>query len=259
MTEKTELVHYEAADQVATITMDSPANHNALSQQLIAALFAQFERASSEPSVRAVLLTHTGPTFSAGADLTEARNRGVEQSAKDLVALLRKILALPVPVIARVNGKARAGGLGILGACDIVVASAASDFAFTEARIGLAPAVISLTVAHRMLRRAQLRYYLTGEIFYPIEAKANGLITDFGEDLEVLLKPILRGLRSGSPQGLSESKNLCNAGILAALDADAGQMTALAARLFASVEAREGMSAFLARRPPSWLGAAPPG
>ncbi|MBQ1443680.1 MAG: enoyl-CoA hydratase family protein [Renibacterium sp.] len=248
-----ELVHYDVVDGIATITLDSPKNHNALSKQLMTELIAHFERATAETSVRAVLLTHTGPTFCAGADLSEARSQGVEEGAKELAALLRKFLVLPIPVIARIDGKARAGGLGILGACDIVVASTESSFAFTEVRIGLAPAVITLTTVPRMTSRTLSRYYLTGETFAAPAAKDSGFITDFGDDVDAVLAPIVAAVRLGSPQGLRESKRISNAKTLSDFDAGAAEMTALSARLFGTDEAKEGMTSFLERRRPRWL------
>jgi len=252
-----ELVHYDDVDGIATITLDSPQNHNALSKQLMTELIAHFVRATAETSVRAVLLTHTGPTFCAGADLREARSQGVEEGAKELAALLRKFLVLPIPVIARIDGNARAGGLGILGACDIVVASTESSFAFSEVRIGLAPAVIALTTVPRMTSRALSRYFLTGETFAAPAAKESGFITDFGEDVDAALQPILAGVRLGSPQGLRESKRISNAKLLRDFDAGGGEMAARSAQLFATEQAKEGMTAFLERRPPRWLSGAP--
>lgn len=248
-----ELVHYAVAEGVATITLDSPKNHNALSQQLITELIAGFAKATAETSVRAVLLTHTGPTFCAGADLSEALGKGVAQGAKELAELFRDFLALPLPVIARVDGKTRAGGLGLLGACDIVVAGTASNFAFTEARIGLAPAVIALTIAPRMTSRSLARYFLTGETFTAAVATESGLITDYGDDVDEVLAPILAGVRLGSPQGLRESKRISNAPVLANLEAGATEMAELSAGLFATDEAKEGMGSFLERRQPRWV------
>jgi enoyl-CoA hydratase len=122
---------------VQTLTLDSPHNRNALSAALVTDLAAALTDAGEDTDVRAVLLTHTGNTFSAGADLRDPPGPDA------LVALLRQIVELPKPVIARVTGHVRAGGLGLLGACDIAAASTTSTFAFTEVRIGVAPAVIS--------------------------------------------------------------------------------------------------------------------
>lgn len=236
---------------IATLTLDSPHNRNALSQELVSQLYAGLEQAAADSQVRAVLLTHTGNTFCAGADL-----RGGGGSPGDLVELLRTIVELPMPVVARAEGHVRAGGTGLLGACDISVAGPGASFAFTEARIGVAPAVISMPLLPRLDARAAARYYLTGERFGPAEAARIGLVTlaaEDGEDTGKLLEPVLDGLRKGSPQGLQESKRLVTAEVLRAFDRDGDSLAELSARLFASDEAREGMTAFLERREPAWV------
>jgi enoyl-CoA hydratase len=227
---------------IATLTLDCPENRNALSAALVAELAEALAECGQDPAVRAVVLTHTGTTFSAGADLK------APPSPYAFVALLRQIVALPKPVVGVVRGHVRAGGLGLLGACDIVVASEESDFALTEARIGVAPAVISLTLLPKLAQRAAERYYLTGERFGLAEALAMGLVTA-GEDA---LDPILDGLRGGSPQGLAESKRLVTAKVLETFERDAEDLVQRSASLFASAEAREGMTAFLERRDPEW-------
>ncbi|MGP3979192.1 enoyl-CoA hydratase family protein [Streptomyces sp. 8N114] len=177
---------------------------------------------------------------------------GAEGQALALAQLLRRIVALPKPVVARVTGHVRAGGTGLLAACDISVAGPGATFAFTEARIGVAPAVISMPVLPRTDPRAMARYYLTGERFGPQEAARTGLVTLAADDPDEALAPVLDGLRQGSPQGLAESKRLVTREVLAAFDRDTGTLAELSARLFASDEAREGMTAFLERREPEW-------
>ncbi|AIY01367.1 enoyl-CoA hydratase [Arthrobacter sp. PAMC 25486] len=252
--EAAELVRYAVDAGIATLTLDSPGNRNALSRQLVGELVARLEHAAAATggSVRGILLTHTGSVFCAGADLKEAGAHGVEAGARDLVQILRTILTVSVPVIARVDGMTRAGGLGILGACDIVVANSAATFAFSEVRIGLGPAIISLTTMPRMNSRAVSRYYLTGETFDAAEAQAAGLITVAADDVDAALEPILFGIRQGSPQGLAESKKLAAAPMLTALNTGAEDMAALSSRLFTTDEATEGMAAFLERRKPAW-------
>ncbi|MEU6987147.1 enoyl-CoA hydratase family protein [Streptomyces sp. NPDC046324] len=227
---------------IATLTLDSPENRNALSAALVAELAEALTECGQDPAVRAVVLTHTGSTFSAGADLK------APPSPYAFVDLLRQIVELPKPVVGVVRGHVRAGGLGLLGACDVVVASDASDFALTEVRIGVAPAVISLTLLPRLEPRAAARYYLTGERFGTAEARAMGLVTA-GEDA---LDAILDGLRKGSPQGLAESKRLVTAKVLETFEREAEDLVQRSASLFASAEAREGMTAFLERRDPEW-------
>jgi len=247
-----DVVRYEVADAVATVTLDSPANRNALSRALVGGLHTALDRAASDPGVRAVLLTHTGSTFCAGADLREALADGVEATSRTLLGLLRAVVAHPRPVVARVDGHVRAGGLGLVAACDVVVAGRASTFAFTESRLGLAPAVISAVTTPRLTSRAVARYYLTGETFGADEAERSGLVTTAAYDPAGAVGDVLAALRQCSPQGLAESKRVAAAPLLTAIDADGDRLAALSARLFASDEAREGMTAFAERRPPAW-------
>ena len=132
------LVRYEAGGEVATVTLDSPHNRNALSAQLVAELSARLSAAGADRGVRAVVLTHTGRVFCSGADLAAAGTGSLGDSGTALMALLRLIVELPKPVIARIAGHVRAGGMGLVGACDLAVAAEGASFAFTEARIGRA-------------------------------------------------------------------------------------------------------------------------
>jgi len=232
---------------IETLALDSPDTRNALSAPLVGELADALAACGKDADVRAVVLTHTGNTFSAGADLRDPPHPDA------LVALLRQIVELSKPVVARVTGHVRAGGLGLLACCDIGAASSASSFALTEVRIGVAPAVISLPVIPRADPRALARYYLTGERFDAAEAARIGLLTAAGEDVDAVLEPILDGLRRSEPHALAETKRLLTARVLEAFDRDAGRLTALSARLFASAPAREGMTAFLERRDPPWV------
>ncbi|MDT0408212.1 MULTISPECIES: enoyl-CoA hydratase family protein [Streptomyces] len=231
---------------VRTLLLGAPERRNALSAPLVAALTTALTDAGTDPGVRAVVLGHTGTTFSAGADLKEPPGPAA------ILALLRTVVALPKPVVAAVTGHVRAGGLGLLGACDLGLAGPRADFAFTEARLGLAPAVISLPLAARLDHTAARRYYLTGERFDAAEAARIGLVTEAVADVDAALVPVLDALRACSPQGLAESKRLATATVLADFAARGEDMLALSAGLFASAEAREGMTAFLERRDPPW-------
>jgi enoyl-CoA hydratase len=249
-----ELVRYEVAAGIATLTLDSPANRNALSAALVGRLGALLSDVDADPAVRAAVLTHTGGTFCAGADMSEARERGMREGTVALLGLLRRIVALSKPVVARVDGHVRAGGAGLVGACDIALAGPRSTFAFSEVRLGLAPAIISLTTRPRLADRAAGRYYLTGEVFDAAEAARIGLVTAAPDELDPAVDAVLDALRKGSPQGLAESKRLTTTGLLRSIDEHGERLVTLSAELFASAEAREGMSAFLAKRPPAWLG-----
>ncbi|WP_369223416.1 enoyl-CoA hydratase family protein [Streptomyces sp. R39] len=241
------LIGQTHARAVTSLSLDATATRNALSAALVAELAEALTDCAKDPGVRAVVLTHTGTTFSAGADLRDPPDPDA------FVQLLRQIVELPKPVVARVTGHVRAGGLGLLAACDIAAASTESTFAFTEVRIGVAPAVISLPLLPRTDPRTLARYYLTGERFDPPEAVRLGLITTTADDADTALAPVLDGLRRSSPQALTETKRLLTARVLETFDRDAATLTALSARLFSSDQAREGMTAFLERRDAAWV------
>lgn len=250
------LVHYAVEGPVARITLDSPDNRNALSTKLVNQLHQAFTEATEEAGVRSVVLDHTGGTFCAGADLAEAAGRDpgdvAVDRARELTQLLRRILKLPIPVIAAVDGHVRAGGLGLVGACDIAVAGQASTFALTEARIGVAPSIISLTLLPKMTARAAGRYFVTGEKFGAAEAAEMGLITISADDVTATVASLTAAIGKASPQGLAASKALTTAAILESFDRHAEELTEQSARLFVSEEAREGMLAFLQKRPANW-------
>jgi enoyl-CoA hydratase len=246
------LVQYSVDRGIARIALDSPRNRNALSAALVGQLTRALTEAGADETVRAVELTHTGSTFCAGADLTEASQSGMKAGATMMLTLLRDIVTLAKPVVGSIDGHVRAGGLGLVGACDIVVAGPSSTFAFSEVRLGLAPAMISLTTLPRMDPRAASRYYLTGETFDAATAARIGLITEAVDDIDAGTLAVLDALRACSPQGLRETRPLLTAGILDAFEARAEALAEQSARLFGTDEAAEGMSAFLAKRPPSW-------
>ena len=184
----TELVHVSTERGVTTITLDSPHNRNALSRVLVDQLGAALREAAADEGVRAIVLTHTGGTFCAGADLGEARAGSMTQGADDLFGLLTAIVEAPKPVIGRIAGHVRAGGMGLVAACDIVLADGRATFGVTESRLGLAPAVISAALLPRLTSRATGRYFLTGETFDVDTAETIGLITEAvaGDDPEAL-------------------------------------------------------------------------
>ena len=247
-----QLIQYSADRGIGRIALDSPRNRNALSAALMAQLAQALTAAAADGDVRAVELTHTGKTFCAGADLAEARAGGMQTGTARILDLLRQIITMPKPVVASIDGHVRAGGLGLVGACDIAIAGPASTFAFSEVRLGLAPAMISLTTLPRLTARAAGRYYLTGETFGAAVAARIGLITEAVDDIDAGTLAVLGALRAASPQGLRETKPLLTAGLLSAFDASWDVLAEQSARLFASEEAREGMQAFLAKRPPRW-------
>ena len=247
-----QLVQYSVTRGIARIALDSPRNRNALSAALVAQLTQALTDAGADDAVRAVELTHTGNTFCAGADLSEASQGGMKEGALRVLALLRQIVALPKPVVGSIDGHVRAGGLGLVGACDIVLAGPASTFAFSEVRLGLAPAMISLTTLPRLNPRAASRYYLTGETFDAKTAASIGLITESVSDIDASTLALLDRLRACSPQSLRETKPLLTAGLLDGFEVRAEVLADQSARLFGTPEAAEGMASFLEKRKPSW-------
>ena len=244
-----ELVHYAVADRVATITLDSPHNRNALSRQLVTELAAQLETAAAAADVSVVLLRSAGRVFCSGADLTEASSGGMEEGTRAIVALQRTIVAMDKPVVVAVPGPVRAGGIGLVAAADVAIAAEEATFALTEVKLGLAAAIISLTVHHRMTPRAASLTTLGGEVFSGADAAAYGLVTKAvpATELDAAVAAVCASLATGAPQGLRESKRILNRDLVARIDALGEEMAVLSTRLFASDEAREAMTAFLAR------------
>ncbi|MDF2826039.1 MAG: echA [Mycobacterium sp.] len=248
-------VDYRVDGRAVRLTLNSPHNRNALSTALVGALHQGLRDAVADPQVRVVVLGHTGGTFCAGADLSEGAGDPLAR-AHEMAALLRAVVECPLPVLGAIDGHVRAGGLGLVGACDMVVAGPRSTFALTEARIGVAPAIISMTLLPKLTPRAAGRYYLTGETFTAAVAAEIGLITTAADEVEPVITALVGDLAKASPQGLAASKALTTASILAGFAADAQRLAEQSAELFASEEAREGMLAFLQKRPPRWAGPA---
>ncbi len=245
-----ELVHHQVTDGIATITLDSPHNRNALSRRLVTGLFDALAAAEGDPEARVVLIRSADRVFCSGADLGEAAAGGMEEGARALVALQRAILAHRCPVVTRLGGPVRAGGLGIVAASDVVVCSDDVTFAFTEVRLALTPAVISLTVLPRLTSRGAAETFLTGRSFGAAEAAEMGLVTRAvaPEALDDEVATVCADLAKGHPQGLRETKALLARPVLDHLDANAEEMASLSARLFGSDGAREAMTAFLNRK-----------
>jgi enoyl-CoA hydratase/carnithine racemase len=233
---------------LAVITLDSDRNRNALSSGLVRGLREALARAASD-GVKGVLLRAEGRAFCSGAELGEAVRDGMETGARELVATIRDILELPVPVIARVHGPVRAGGLGIVAACDVSIAAADVTYAFTEARLGLTPAAISLSVLPRMAPRSASLTFLTGAPFDGPLAVDSGLITLAVSPVELddAVEEVLGGFLAAEDQGLRETKRLLNADVLARLEREADQVVRTSADLFSSDVARVHMKRFLER------------
>jgi methylglutaconyl-CoA hydratase len=250
-----ELVHLDVAAGVATITLDSPANRNALSAQLRGELLGHLTAAIEDDGVRVIVLSHTGRVFCSGMDLKESRGAGAQdQGVGEFPAILEKIWASPTPVIARVAGPARAGGVGLVAACDIAVAAETATFAFSEVRIGVVPAVISVTVLPRLLPRAAHELFLTGETFDATRAERIGLVNSAvpGFDLDTEVHRYTEALRMGAPGALAATKAMLRSERPAAISEQFAEMQELSARHFAGKEGQEGMQAFAEKRAPSW-------
>ncbi|MFK4085901.1 enoyl-CoA hydratase-related protein [Kribbella sp. NPDC020789] len=246
----TELVHLAVADGVATLTLDSPHNKNALSQQLTGELLEHLETAAGDDAVRVIVIRSALDVFCSGADMSEATTVGMGVGAQRMVDVQRAIVANPKPVVARVAGPVRAGGIGIVAAADISVAAASTTFALTEVRLGLAAATISLTVLPRLTDRAAAYTFLTGNGFEGVEAARLGLVTltVADDELDEIVGSMVESLLLGVPQGLRETKQLLNRELLADIDARGTELAELSASLFGSPAAQEAMLAFLNRK-----------
>jgi methylglutaconyl-CoA hydratase len=202
----TALVRVEPVDHITTITLDSPDNRNALSQQLLAELDDALRDARRDTDVRAVVLTATGTTFCSGADLSGATSAGAR--AVPFVEILSMLWTYPKAVIARLNGHVRAGGFGLVAASDIVIAPTTASFAFSEVRIGVAPAVIAVLCQRRMTPRAASRYLITGELFDAHTAREIGLATIVvePEQLDATTAEVVHAVRQTEPNAVAATK-----------------------------------------------------
>ena len=250
-----ELVHGKVADGVATITLDSPANRNALSARLLRELAVHLDAALGRADARVVVLTHTGPAFCAGMDLREAGGAGAgDQAVAALPGVLETLWTASVPVVARLAGAVRGGGIGIVAACDIVLAAPEVTFAFPEVRLGVVPAVVSATVLPRLRPRDAQELFLTGEGVDAARAAEIGLVSRAVDGLDALdaeVDRIVAMLRLGAPGAVAATKAMLRRG-RPSLAADLEELSALSAAHFAGAEGQEGIRARAERRPPSW-------
>lgn len=248
MTE-TPFVHYAAADGVATLTLDSPHNRNALSRKLVTGLFEGLAAAEADDAVRVILLRSADRVFCSGADLSEAATTPMLEGARAIVELQRRIVACAKPVVVRLDGPVRAGGTGIVAAADVCIASEDAHFALTEVKLGVTPAIISLTILPKMQSRAASLAFLGGEKFTAAEAAAYGLVSEAvpADQLDARVAAVCASFATGHPQGLRETKKLLNREILEDIDARGEELAQLSARLFGTDEARDAMLAFLSR------------
>lgn len=258
-----ESVVVERQGPVGLVTLNRPERHNAFDDALIAELTEALRAMEADEAIRAVVLSGTGKSFSAGADLAwMKRMAGYSKDdnirdAMGLGALMRTLAFLAKPTIARVHGPAYGGGVGLVACCDIAVAHHAATFSFSEVKLGLIPAVISPYVVAAIGPRAARRYFLTGERFDAGEAWRIGLVSELavsGEDLDEKVGKLVDALLEASPAAQREAKALVRAVAGKPVTSDVIQDTAeRIARIRSSPEGREGVAAFLEKRRPAWI------
>ena len=247
------VLHVSTSRGVATLTLDSPANRNALSRAMRAQLRTALAGALADDAVRVVVLDHTGRVFCSGMDLGEAAGGAAgDQGVRELPELLETVWRSPKPVVAVLRGPARAGGVGLAAACDVVVAASSATFAFSEVRLGIVPAVISAVVLPRMVPHVAHRLMLTGEVFDAAAAAVGGLV-DLAvpdDDVDAAVSAQVTALAAGAPAALAETKRLRRAG---GLRGSSDELLELSARFFAGEEGQEGIAAFREKRPARWV------
>ncbi|MBA2690762.1 MAG: enoyl-CoA hydratase/isomerase family protein [Burkholderiales bacterium] len=247
---------------LAVLSMNRPQTHNAFDDELVADMTTALQEFDADPSVRIVILSAHGPSFSAGADLhwmERMANCAADENRRDamrLATLMSTLNGLSKPTIARVHGPAYGGGVGLVACCDIAVASHDATFALSEVKLGLIPAVISPYVIAAIGERMARRYFLTGERFDAVEAYRIGLVQEITVDeasLDEVINRLVSVLLAASPAAQVEAKKLIAA--VAGRPVDEAMVRDTAeriARVRGSAEASEGMSAFLAKRNPAW-------
>ncbi|MDN0084884.1 enoyl-CoA hydratase/isomerase family protein [Crenobacter sp. SG2305] len=246
---------------VATITLARPELHNAFDDKLIAALTAHLEQLAADPAVRVVVLGAEGRSFSAGADLNWMRRVAVYseeenvQDAMGLATLMHTLDSLPKPTVARVQGAAFGGGVGLVACCDVVIASERASFCLSEVKLGLTPSTISPYVVAKIGVSAARRYFLTAERFDADTACRLGLVHEVTTEdlLDDVVEGLVGDLLNNGPQAMREAKQLIVD--VAWQEADTALLEDTArriAKLRGSAEGREGLSAFLDKRRPHW-------
>lgn len=248
---------------VATITLNRPDKHNAFDDRVIADLTAAFQAVSEDRSVRVMVLAAQGKSFSAGADLgwmQRMTHYSYDENLRDANALanmLKSLNSLPVPTIARVQGAAFGGAVGLVSCCDMAVGTARASFSLSEVKIGLVPATISPYVIGAVGARAARRYFLTAERFDAQTALHLGLLSEVVEekDLDSAIEKLIVALRGNGPQAITMAKQLVyDVAHRPVDDALIQQTSELIAQVRVSAEGQEGLSAFLEKRQAGWIG-----
>jgi enoyl-CoA hydratase len=237
------------ADGIATITLDSPGNRNALSRQLLAELHDGIDLAEAG-NARAIVLRHEGPAFCAGADLKE--RAAAPADSRPFVNALERLMDTERPTIAAVDGAVRAGGIGLMAACDLVVVHESTTFALTEVRIGVAAAIIAVPILRRVPAGKIAAAMLTGERFDAVEARSIGLVTHVTADVAATVADLCAGIRAGAPRAVRETKRMLQVVPTLPRDQAFESMRELSDELFAGPDAAKGMSAFAEKRTVIW-------
>lgn len=256
------VVRFDLSDSVVTLTLADDGRRNVLSGAVIGGLLDGLTAANADPSVRVVVITNTGRVFCAGADLSEQSAAGARRSPTDagapgvrgFDALLRAIQASPTPVVARIDGHAVAGGVGLAAVCDISIARDDVLLGFTEVRVGVIPAIISVVCLPKMRRGDALEAFLRGRRFPATEAATLGLINRAvpAAELDTVVAEVVADLCQGGPTALAQAKRLVYDISEMTADEAFHATAARSAELFGGAEAAEGMAAFLEKRRPSW-------
>jgi methylglutaconyl-CoA hydratase len=251
-----EPVAYEVRGRAAWITLASPATRNALSGPMIEALGVALDRALVDAAVRVVVLTGTGPVFCAGADL-KGGGAAVAPGAgrhNPFVEILKRIWDGPKPVVVAANGHAFGGGVGLVAAADVSIAVEGTTFSFSEVRVGVIPAMISVVVLPKLGIHQTMRLFLTGRRFDAREALDYGLLHRVvpADGLEAAVEEEIDTIAQGGPVAVAEAKRLVRTVARLSMDEAFSYAEAKIAELFASAEAAEGMAAFAQKRKPSW-------
>lgn len=253
----TPLVRAERDRDIDVLVLDSPGNRNALSVRSLEELLDHVERSAAAGS-RALVLDHTGPVFCAGVDLKERRTLapGAATHSTLLARLLGRLWDYPGPVLCRVDGPVRGGGMGLLACADIVVASVRANFAYSEVRVGVAPALVAAVALAKVPLAPLLPWLLTGETFGASTGRELGLVTRIADE-PVTLEPESTAILRGGPEAVRTVKRLARRLTGTDMAGTLAEMEELSAALFDSAEAAEGMAAFAARRPPAWTPSTP--
>jgi methylglutaconyl-CoA hydratase len=254
---ETEIIH-----GIGRVWLNRPDVRNALNDQMIDELHAAFDTLIGNGAVHAIVLGGRGKAFCAGGDLSwmkTARGMSIEQAKADsmrLALLFRKIHDCPKPTVARVQGPAYAGGMGLVAACDIALCSTEVKFSLSEVKLGLIPATISPYVVKAMGANQARRYFITGEVFDAAQAYRIGYVHEqvAADKLDGKVDEILAHLLQGAPIALAETKQLLRDVTYQDINDELGEDTAARiARIRASDEAQEGIKAFFEKRPPAWV------